>query len=93
MRFMDGLYAFRKYDSFGAGMTPDLVIEKVLICSIKTTGELARRRAVKKLIAYMNGKPHLILTQLIVRCIDNGIVNVDNVEVNGDKVKMVGNIR
>ena len=42
--FSDGLHVVRRADPFWAGLSPDLVIEQVLMRSIKTTGGLTRGR-------------------------------------------------
>jgi len=40
--FMNGLHAVRRSDRYWAGLSPDLVIEQVLMRSLKTTGGLTR---------------------------------------------------
>ena len=39
-----GLHVVRRSDRFWAGLSPDLVIEQVLMRSMKTSGGLTRRR-------------------------------------------------
>ena len=43
-KFMDGLHVVRRSDRYWAGLSPDLVIEQVLMRSLKTTGGLTRGR-------------------------------------------------
>ena len=43
-KFMDGFHVVRRSDRFWAGLSPDLVIEQVLMRSLKTTGGLTRGR-------------------------------------------------
>jgi len=43
-KFMQGLNVVRRSDRFWAGLSPDLVIEQVLMRSLKTTGGLTRGR-------------------------------------------------
>ena len=42
--FMNGLHVIRRSNRFWAGFSPDLVIEQVLMCSLKTSGDLTRGR-------------------------------------------------
>ncbi|MES9879832.1 MAG: hypothetical protein ABW185_03025 [Sedimenticola sp.] len=42
--FQQGLHVVRRTDRFWAGLSPDLVIEQVLMKSVKTTGGLTRGR-------------------------------------------------
>ena len=42
--FLNGLHVVRRTDRFWAGLSPDLIIEQVLMRSIKTTGGLTRGR-------------------------------------------------
>ena len=43
-KFMDGLHVVRRLDRYWAGLSTDLVIEQVLMRSLKTTGGLTRGR-------------------------------------------------
>ena len=44
--FNQGLHVVRRSDQFWAGLSPDLVIEQVLMRSMKTSGGLTRDRLV-----------------------------------------------
>jgi len=46
---MDGNSVVRRSDRFWAGLSPDLVIEQVLMRSLKTTGGLTRGRGMTEL--------------------------------------------
>lgn len=43
-RFMDGFHAVRRSDRYWAGLSTDLIIEQVLMRSLKTSGGLTRGR-------------------------------------------------
>ena len=47
--FLDGLHVVRYSDCFWAGLSTDLIIEQVLMRSIKTTGGLTRGRGILRL--------------------------------------------
>ena len=44
--FEDGLHVIRRRDRYWAGLSSDIVIEQVLIRSIKTSGGLTRGRGI-----------------------------------------------
>ena len=46
--FMNGLHVIRRNDRFWAGLSPDLVIEQVLMRSLKTSGGLTRGRGMSE---------------------------------------------
>ena len=46
--FLNGLNVVRRSDRFWAGLSTDLIIEQVLMRSVKTTGELTRGRGMSE---------------------------------------------
>ena len=48
-RFEQGYHTLRRSDRFWAGLSPDLIIEQVLMRSIKTNGGLTRGRGINEL--------------------------------------------
>ena len=46
--FMNGLYVIRTSDRFWADLSQDLVVEQVLMCSLKTSGGLTRGRGMSE---------------------------------------------
>ena len=46
--FMNGLYVICRSDRFWASLSPDLVIEQFLMCSLKKSGGLTRRRGMSE---------------------------------------------
>ena len=48
IHFMNGLHVIRRSDRFWTGLSPDLVIEEVLMRNLKTSGGLARGRGMSE---------------------------------------------
>ena len=46
--FLNGLHVVRRSNRFWAGLSTDLIIEQVLIRSVKTTGGLTRERGMSE---------------------------------------------